>query len=231
MTNGGTGPLRGDLLLINSGRGNLPPSLTLVNPRAPHNTTVLLDNFFGRQFNSLNDVKIHPQTGKIFFTDVTCAARSQAALVLTVCAATGGSTISALCPPCQTRSTASTRRRAPCASWRTALTAATASRSTRAGRRPSCEQHARSSALLLSGPCAARTPAHRVGFSATTAPSPRPFTNSTSTRGRTRSCTGASSRTSTRASRTASSSTRRETCTRGPATACRCVAAVVVWRG
>ncbi|KZV79538.1 calcium-dependent phosphotriesterase [Exidia glandulosa HHB12029] len=71
MTNGGTGPVNGNLLLINSGRANLPPSLTLVNMRAPHNTTVLLDNFFGRQFNSLNDVKIHPKTGKIFFTDVT----------------------------------------------------------------------------------------------------------------------------------------------------------------
>jgi len=28
-----------------------------------------LDNFFGRQFNSLNDIKIHP-SGKLFFTDV-----------------------------------------------------------------------------------------------------------------------------------------------------------------
>ncbi|KAF7377635.1 SGL domain-containing protein [Mycena sanguinolenta] len=46
MTNGGTGPYKGNLLLITSGR----------------------DNFFGRQFNSLNDIKIHP-SGKIFFTD------------------------------------------------------------------------------------------------------------------------------------------------------------------
>ncbi|KAJ7088639.1 D-lactonohydrolase-like protein [Mycena epipterygia] len=69
MTNGGTGPFRGNLLLITSGRGPLPPSIVLVNPNAPHNTTVLLDNFFGRQFNSLNDIKIHP-SGKLFFTDV-----------------------------------------------------------------------------------------------------------------------------------------------------------------
>ncbi|KAJ7220538.1 calcium-dependent phosphotriesterase [Mycena pura] len=68
MTNGGTGPFRGNLLLINSGRGALPPSIALVNPNPPHNATVLLDNFFGRQFNSLNDIKIHP-SGKIFFTD------------------------------------------------------------------------------------------------------------------------------------------------------------------
>lgn len=73
MTNGATGPLGADLLLVNSGRGNLPPSVTLVNPDPPHNVTVLVDNFFGRQFNSLNDVKIHPKTGSIFFTDVTWA--------------------------------------------------------------------------------------------------------------------------------------------------------------
>ncbi|KAJ6598463.1 calcium-dependent phosphotriesterase, partial [Mycena vulgaris] len=69
MTNGGTGPFRGNLLLITSGRGGLPPSIALVNPNPPHNATVLLDNFFGRQFNSLNDIKIHP-SGKLFFTDV-----------------------------------------------------------------------------------------------------------------------------------------------------------------
>lgn len=69
MTNGGTGPFGGNLLLINSGRGPLPPSIALVNPNPPHNATVLLDNFFGRQFNSLNDIKVHP-SGNIFFTDV-----------------------------------------------------------------------------------------------------------------------------------------------------------------
>ena len=72
MTNGGTGPLHGKLVFANSGRGPLPPSLVLVDPADPSDTTVLLDNFFGRQFNSLNDVKIHPRTGKLFFTDVTC---------------------------------------------------------------------------------------------------------------------------------------------------------------
>ena len=69
MTNGGTGPYKGSLLLINSGRALLPPSLTLVHPQPPHNVTVLLDNFYGRQFNSLNDVKIHPGSNKLFFTD------------------------------------------------------------------------------------------------------------------------------------------------------------------
>jgi gluconolactonase len=68
MTNGGTGPYKSSLLLIASGRGPRPPTIALVNPNPPHNTTVLLDNYFGRQFNSLNDIKVHP-SGKIFFTD------------------------------------------------------------------------------------------------------------------------------------------------------------------
>jgi len=71
MTNGGTGPFRSNLVLITSGRGPLPPSIALVNPKPPHNATVLLDNFFGRQFNSLNDIKIHPISKAFFFTDVT----------------------------------------------------------------------------------------------------------------------------------------------------------------
>ena len=71
MTNGGTGTYYGSLMLINSGRGVRPPNIALVSPRAPHNTTVILDNYFGRQYNSLNDVKVHPRSGKIFFTDVT----------------------------------------------------------------------------------------------------------------------------------------------------------------
>jgi gluconolactonase len=70
MTNGGTGPYHGKLLLVNSGRGHLPPTLALVDPIPPYNTTVLLDNLLGRQFNSLNDAKIHRQSGNIFFTDV-----------------------------------------------------------------------------------------------------------------------------------------------------------------
>lgn len=31
--------------------------------------TVLLDNYFGRQFSSLNDVVIHPRNKDIYFTD------------------------------------------------------------------------------------------------------------------------------------------------------------------
>lgn len=72
MTNGGTGPYDGELLIVNSGRANLPPTVAIVNPAPPHNTRILLDNFFGRQFNSINDVKIHPTSGAIFFTDPPC---------------------------------------------------------------------------------------------------------------------------------------------------------------
>jgi len=70
MTNGGTGPYKSSLLLITSGRGPLPPSIALVNTLPPYNVTVLLDNYYGRQFASLNDIKIHPTNGKFFFTDV-----------------------------------------------------------------------------------------------------------------------------------------------------------------
>ncbi|KAF9011027.1 hypothetical protein BDZ89DRAFT_1047441 [Hymenopellis radicata] len=68
MTNGGTGPYKGNLLIMNQGRGELPANMVAINPYPPYNVTVLLDNFFGRQFNSLNDVKVHP-SGEIFFTD------------------------------------------------------------------------------------------------------------------------------------------------------------------
>ncbi|KIJ62241.1 hypothetical protein HYDPIDRAFT_94602 [Hydnomerulius pinastri MD-312] len=71
MVNGGTGPYKGDLLLVTSGRALLPPSIVLVNPSPPYNTTVLLDNFYGRQFNSLNDIKVLPGTDIMFFTDPT----------------------------------------------------------------------------------------------------------------------------------------------------------------
>ncbi|KAJ6561497.1 calcium-dependent phosphotriesterase [Mycena vulgaris] len=68
MTNGGTGPYKGKIIFMNQGRGALPANMVLVDPHTS-NVTVLLDNFFGRQFNSLNDVRVHP-SGEIFFTDV-----------------------------------------------------------------------------------------------------------------------------------------------------------------
>ncbi|KAG1840388.1 calcium-dependent phosphotriesterase [Suillus subalutaceus] len=71
MVNGATGPYKGDLLFVTSGRALLPPSIVRVNPSPPYNTTVILDNFLGRQFNSLNDIKILPGTDIMFFTDPT----------------------------------------------------------------------------------------------------------------------------------------------------------------
>ncbi|KAK7031493.1 SGL domain-containing protein [Favolaschia claudopus] len=70
INNGGT-PFRGDLLLVTTGSGPLPPSVVRVNSRPPFNTTILLNNFYGRQFNSLNDAKVHPLSRAIFFTDVS----------------------------------------------------------------------------------------------------------------------------------------------------------------
>jgi len=47
------------------------PALYLMHPSPPYNTSMLLNSFFGRQFNSLNDVSINPRTGDIYFTDPT----------------------------------------------------------------------------------------------------------------------------------------------------------------
>ncbi|KAK0455408.1 calcium-dependent phosphotriesterase [Desarmillaria tabescens] len=69
MANGGTGPYNGSLLVVTSGRAYSPPSIVLIDPYPPYDTTVLLDNFFGRQFNSLNDIKVHPLSRNMFFTD------------------------------------------------------------------------------------------------------------------------------------------------------------------
>lgn len=69
MTSGGTGPINGNIILSNAGRGLMPPSLVMFNAKPPYNATTLLNNFFGRQFNSLNDVKVHPTSGKLFFSD------------------------------------------------------------------------------------------------------------------------------------------------------------------
>ncbi|EFX04369.1 evolved d-pantonohydrolase [Grosmannia clavigera kw1407] len=67
--NGGTN-YRGQLLFAAEGQGDqLPSALYLVNPRPPYNSTVLLNNFFGRQFSSLNDVAVHPLNRDVYFTD------------------------------------------------------------------------------------------------------------------------------------------------------------------
>ncbi|SPO06513.1 probable lactonohydrolase [Cephalotrichum gorgonifer] len=70
-SNGATN-YRGQLIFAGEGQGAaIAPALYVMNPEKPYNTTVLLNNFFGRQFNSLNDVSINPRNGNIYFTDVT----------------------------------------------------------------------------------------------------------------------------------------------------------------
>ncbi|KAJ5514964.1 SMP-30/Gluconolaconase/LRE-like region [Penicillium fimorum] len=61
---------RGQIIFTGEGQGdNEPPALWVMNPKSPFNTTVILNNYFGRQFNSLNDVAIHPENKDIYFTD------------------------------------------------------------------------------------------------------------------------------------------------------------------
>ncbi|KAJ9091906.1 hypothetical protein QFC20_007515 [Naganishia adeliensis] len=71
--NGGAN-YRGQLVFMTEGRGDsIPSGISVTNPEAPYNSTgtLILNNFFGRQFNSLNDVAYHRPTGDLFFTDVT----------------------------------------------------------------------------------------------------------------------------------------------------------------
>ncbi|KAM0214250.1 hypothetical protein ACHAQI_003875 [Fusarium lateritium] len=67
--NGGTN-YKGQIIFAGEGQGdNIPSALYLMNPRSPHNTTILVNNYFGRQFNSINDVSVNPRNGDIYFTD------------------------------------------------------------------------------------------------------------------------------------------------------------------
>ncbi|KAI1331019.1 gluconolactonase [Xylariaceae sp. FL0255] len=60
---------KGQILYAAEGQGNKPSELVLMNPVAPYNTTVLVNNFAGRQFNSLNDMSINPRNKDVYFTD------------------------------------------------------------------------------------------------------------------------------------------------------------------
>ena len=70
MTNGGAPYGPDHYLVVNQGRGaDLPGGLALI-PRANTSTAkVILNNAYGKQFDSPNDVAIHPTTGQIAFTD------------------------------------------------------------------------------------------------------------------------------------------------------------------
>ena len=67
MANGGC-PYLGKALFCTEGSLDKPSSLALLDP-VKNETTILLDNFFGRPFNSLNDIKLHNKTGDLWFTD------------------------------------------------------------------------------------------------------------------------------------------------------------------
>ncbi|KAM3511556.1 hypothetical protein MY11210_004774 [Beauveria gryllotalpidicola] len=67
--NGGTN-YKGNILFAGEGMGNKTPSaLYSVNPLPPYNATILVNNFYGRQFNSLNDIGVNPRNSHIYFTD------------------------------------------------------------------------------------------------------------------------------------------------------------------
>ncbi|KAK2614191.1 hypothetical protein N8I77_001040 [Diaporthe amygdali] len=67
--NGGTN-YKGNIVFAGEGQGeDITSTMYLMNPEAPFNTTVLFNNYFGRQFNSLNDVVINPRNGELYFTD------------------------------------------------------------------------------------------------------------------------------------------------------------------
>lgn len=88
---GGTN-YKGQIIFAGEGQGDrITSALYLMNPLEPYNTTgmsfelvktlklacivadfgiaVLVNNFFGRQFNSLNDVTVNPRNKDVYFTD------------------------------------------------------------------------------------------------------------------------------------------------------------------
>ncbi|ERF72942.1 hypothetical protein EPUS_05023 [Endocarpon pusillum Z07020] len=68
-SNGATN-YRGEIVFTSEGQGNsTAPGLWVMNPQEPYNTTVLVNNYFGRQFNSPNDVAVNPRNGDVYFTD------------------------------------------------------------------------------------------------------------------------------------------------------------------
>ncbi|KAI2620080.1 calcium-dependent phosphotriesterase [Hypoxylon sp. NC1633] len=68
-SNGATN-FNGQLVFAAEGQGDWKTSqLVVMNPREPYNTTILLNNYFGRQFNSLNDLAVNPRNKELYFTD------------------------------------------------------------------------------------------------------------------------------------------------------------------
>ncbi|TKX18850.1 hypothetical protein C1H76_8972 [Elsinoe australis] len=61
---------REKVLYCSQGDRTTPSALVLADPQAG-TSEVLLNNYHGREFNSINDVVIHHETGDIWFTDPT----------------------------------------------------------------------------------------------------------------------------------------------------------------
>jgi gluconolactonase len=57
------------IVITAQGQNDEGGGLLLLDPPDPANPEVILDNFRGRQFNSPNDVVVHPQSKALFFTD------------------------------------------------------------------------------------------------------------------------------------------------------------------
>lgn len=61
---------RGQIVYMAEGAGpDNTSNVVVMNPVEPYNTTVVLNNYFGRQFSSLNDVAIHPGNKDVYFVD------------------------------------------------------------------------------------------------------------------------------------------------------------------
>lgn len=67
MANGGVNYKDG-LIFCVMGDHSIKSGLVYMEPRAPYQTTVLVDNYHGKPFNSVNDVVVHSD-GSIWFTD------------------------------------------------------------------------------------------------------------------------------------------------------------------
>ncbi|ANB15133.1 hypothetical protein AWJ20_2755 [Sugiyamaella lignohabitans] len=68
LTPNGATNYKGGVLLCCQGQGDTPGSLVLMELES-HRSQPLLNNFYGRPFNSPNDVVIYPLDGSVWFTD------------------------------------------------------------------------------------------------------------------------------------------------------------------
>ena len=66
---GGTN-YKGQIAFLGEGQGpSVAPAIYTLNPYPPYETKVILDNYWGIQFSSLNDVAVNPRNKELYFTD------------------------------------------------------------------------------------------------------------------------------------------------------------------